>query len=433
MGFLSGEGSAVEITNSGGSNGPGMYYGFYSTAHVLEGNADLGAATVYRHWGLRVQTGTKVNTAIDPVQCILQDYDASRSNHERYLLHFWPPLPGQGVAGSIEGFSPVIVQSSTDALYYYPLGTLTLHSITITDTATRQPTRAARLDAGLAASARRLLLEAHQTHEGWRGITRMHHIGPQPSVNASDTDHTGTGPINRIGTSTTLTTGFETICSTVVGQGDLYTYQGTDYTRSAITVKALVALLLPATQPGAVDAKLNLTFRLKALALGTGGAAKFVSYNATDVPAILTPPKVWGLNGSHLGDLSADSGLYDDASSLLGTQRPAQEWDVLAGHTLRGLIPEQGRLRRKLLEVELLFIDDTPAHATQAIQLDLQCQPTDSETVSGGSGAGAFTEDRFYTTDGIAGRHFPRLVLITWSVCSTPFNGRDINPANIGI
>ena len=229
VGFLSGEGSAVEITNSGGANGPGMYYGFYSTSHVCEGNADLGGATAYKHWGLRVQTGTKVNTAIDPVQCILLDYDASRSNHERYLLHFWPPMPGQGVTGSIEGFSPVIVHNtSTDALYYYPLGTLTLHSISITDTAVRQPDRSGRLDAGLPASARRLLLESHQSHEAWRGITRMHHIGPQPSVDATDTDFTGTGPLNRIGTSTTLSTTYETICSTVVGQGDLYTYQGTD-------------------------------------------------------------------------------------------------------------------------------------------------------------------------------------------------------------
>ena len=434
VGFLSGEGSAVEITNSGGSAGPTQYNGFYATAHVLANTADLGTATAYKHWGLRVQTGTKVNTAIDPVQALLLDHAATRGTAERYFLHFWPPMPGQGVAGSIEGFSPVIVHNaSTDALYYYPLGTLTLHSINITDTAVRQPTRSGRLDAGLPASVSRLALEAQQSHEAWRGITRMHHIGPQPSVDATDTDHTGTGPLNRIGTSTTLTTGFETICSTVVGKGDLYTYQGTDYTRTAITAKALVALLVPATQPGAVDALFNLTFRLKALALGTGGAAKLVTYNATDVPAILTPPQVWGLGGTRIGDLSADSGLYDDASALLGTQRPGQEWDTIAGHTLRGLIPEQGRLRRKLLEVELLFIDNTPAHATQAVQFDLECKPTDSETVTVGTGALQFTEDRFFTTEGVVGRHFPRLVLITWSVCSTPFNGRDPNPANIGI
>lgn len=410
VGVLSSEGSAVEITNSGGGNGPGMYMGFYSGHHILEGNADLGVTSEVKHWGLSLRTGTKQADLVPDRKAMFLSYDATRNNHYRYLLFFYPQITSVGDIGSDEnGIGGARAHNaSTDALYYLPLGVVTFDSVTVTDSGFRQPDRGSQIDAGQPAGVTTLQPEFASSQRLWLSTPRLHHFGA--TENALETF--GGQSINLMGASRVLSGSYLELCACVIGSDDAYELGSSNLTKTAITVKALIAVTVLNNDPNMSNV-FDLDFQLEATDLDNSTDPLTVSARATDVEAFgcAVAQQVQGLGWSS---------RYPDAARLL-TFQGESSGQVLSPASNKGPYPEGSDLRFFMHDLELYLTDDQ----TGVRRLSLQAKCADTTTV-GGSARAVGSTGQVY-------QFFPRVHILTWSVASRPYLDEPPDLSSIGV
>lgn len=410
VGVLSSEGTAVEITNSGGHNGPAMYMGFYAGYHILEGNADLGTTSEVKHWGLSLRTGTKQADLVPDRKAMFLSYDASRQNHYQYLLFFYPQIASVGDMGSDENSiaGARAHNTSTDALYYLPLGVVTFDSVTVTDTDFQQPDRGSQIDAGQPAGVTNLQPEFASSQRLWLSTPRLHHFGA--SENALEV-FAGQS-INLMGTSRVLSGSYLELCACVIGSDDPYSLGSSNLTKTAITVKALIAVTVLNNDPN-MENLFDLDFQLEATDLDNSTDPLTTSARATDVAAFGSPV---------LEQISGNgwSSRYDDNARKLSFQG-ANSGQTMSAASNRGTYPEGSDLRFFMHDLELYLTDDQ----TGVRRLSLQVKCADTTTV-GGSARAVGSTGQVY-------QFFPRVHILTWSVASRPYLDEPPDLSAIGV
>jgi hypothetical protein len=408
VGVLSAEASAIQITDASGSNGPTVYRGFYCSFHVLNADAALGATSELKHWGLSLRTGAKVAELVPDVRALYLHVNTA-STDSRYFLYFTGTIPSAGATGSDEGNTSSIIQhnATTDALYYIPLGVVTLDSVTISDTSVRQPTRRASLDAGSRASVRSILPEVSSGQRIWLSAPRIHHLGPQTSDNSVDL----------IASSTELSaSGFVEFGSCLIGADDPYTINGTNLTKTSIDVQALIVVTCGVRDWNRENV-FDIDFRLEATDLdgstdahqsdASGSTARVVALGQVRNETVGTVGHPFAMNYSDEGRLLGFAG-----ASALPTQQT---------HSLRGVLPEESRYRSVMLSLPMSMVDDQVGHR----RLSLQARPADLISVAGAS---AIAD--------ISGAHYPvgpRIHLITMTVASRPYLAEPRDLTAIGV
>ena len=410
VGVLSAEGTAVEITNSGGSNGPGMYMGFYSGFHILEGNANLGTTSEVKHWGLSLRTGTKQADLVPDRKAMFLSYDPTRQNHYRYLLFFYPQISSVGDAGSDEHSVAGVRahNASTDALYYIPLGVVSFDSVTVTDSAFRQPDRGSQIDAGQPAGVTALQPEFAASQRLWLSTPRFHHMGA-----AENALQTFAGQsINLMGTSRVLSGSHLELCACVIGSDDPYSIGGSNPTKTAVTVKALIALTVLNNDPN-MQNMFDLEFKIEATDLDGSTLPHSTTATALDVSAFSA------------GVIQQSSGVgwfssYDDRARLLAFQGD-NSGQTLSPSSNRGTYIEGSELRFFMHDLELYLTDDQ----TYVRRLSLQARCVDTTTVAGSS--------RAVGSGGQVYQYFPRIHVLTWSVASRPYLDEPEDLTDLGV
>ena len=402
VGVLSGEANAVQIVGSGGVTGPQVYTGFYPGMHICNHQATTLGTTgsVINHWGLLVKNATtaKENDVVPRRQLLVLEYDPTIDNDYTYRLHCYPPI---GIYES-DAITSLQIHETTDGLHYVELGVIDIESVTVYDSAVRARELSGRLDAGLPARAPALIEEVRAQNEWWLTTGRIHHLGPSQSP--SDVDFTSTGPANRISGSRFLSASFQEVAACVCGSDDLFEQDGTNYQRTSIQVKALVALTHTTDDTSGDGSVFRLDWRLSLSALSGGGTVVTQTRTTRNVQAMPCPtwaykPASFPANQEGQGNRSLLR--YSSFGYLLGFGPNYGSFSALKRHALRGVLPESEIGRRAIYEVEL----EIRGTQTGSRRLALECKSS-------------LIRDGGYRRPT---RAFPRLHLLTWTVISTPF------------
>lgn len=407
VGVLSTEGTAVEIAKSNGTDGPQVYRGFYANYHILDQHADLGTTSELKHWGLSLRTGSKISERVPDRRALFLDYDVTRHPDKSYLIFFTEMIPSAGALGSDENRTGSFSQhEATDSLYYIPLGVVSVDSVSISDSDVRHPDRGSTLDAGQRASVRSLQPEVASLQRQWLSVPRIHHIGP-----------TTTAPtIDRISGSTVLSTTFVEFASCLIGDDDPYTYNSTNYVKTAISVQALVVFTVPVNDWNRENV-FDLDFKLVATDLDgssnpkeseSGGAeARVVAIGSSVFEQVAGVGAPFMMNYSDEGRLLSFTGV---------NIQPTQ-----SRHSLRGSLPEASIYREVMLDLPMSLVDDQVSNR----RLSLQVRPANLVTYGGVDKAGDITNTPY--------QYFPMVHVITLTVASRPYLDEPRDLSSIGV
>ena len=408
VGVLSSEGAAVEITKSSGAQGPQVYRGFYANYHFFNNNADLGTTSELKHWGLSLRTGTKIADLVPDRRALFLSYDATRSTDKTYLLFFTDLIPTAGALGSDEDRTGSAVQhnSSTDSLYYLPLGVVTFDSVSVSDSAVRHPDRGSSLDAGQPTAVRSIQPEVAAIQRQWLSGPRKHHIGPT-TTDAS---------VNRISSSVELSTTFVEFASCLIGDDDPYTYDSTNYVKTAIAVQALVVVTVPINDWNRENV-FDFDFKLVATDLDGTSNPKESEANGAETRVVAVGSSVYehvaGLGNPFIMNFS------DQARLLSFTADNPQP--TMSTHSLRGASPEGAEHRRILLDLPMSLVDDQPSNR----RLSLQVRPSNLVSSGGVDKTGDITNHPY--------QYFPKIHTISLTVASRPYLDEPRDLSSIGV
>lgn len=408
VGVVSGEGSAVEIQDAGGS-GSNVLTGHYSGYFVLDNAAQHGGAnglpagTQIPHWAIQIlDSGGKASANLGSQfgrQALFLEDNGSGSS--RFLLFVYPPV-------SVD--TPHA--SGTDAVWYTPLGATQIGAVTLTvydagslddlgaATDASQPASVANLQPNVVSEAVNL----------WLGTPKIHCLGVSPNVGA--VDYTGTGSVNRAYSTTTLAPTYQALAWAPVGDDDAFqrrdnTGSATAYIKTAVEVAALFLVTLPTDNPGGpqswdVDVKLEFTDR--------DGSSNAVSYEFEErFDDVLFSPTNPILN-TGLADFARPPLLADFATAP--GEPPTRE-----RHALSGFWPDHHLRRSKGFTLRTWRVKDTNTSPERTLSLSIKS-----------ANASAYVQ-----TNGGRSEFRPRFHMLTWTVISAPFGEREPSVGELGV
>lgn len=242
------------------------------------------------------------------------------------FIDIWPPI-GEDYDLATDAGS---VDTSSDALYQYPLGYADVRSVAIYESGIADlPTVRAAIDAGAYTSAPTVALLVGEQVATWMQYGRVHHMGPLHDPQQSDTLDTSI-PVNRVGRTAVLSNSYTAQAECVVGSGDTFTWAGDGTTRVRALYQVCIVFGLTVRSGRAEDRDFDLDLRLRLTDLDDTSNEVIEELETVRVRATRTPQQ----------PVFQRDALQAPSWALLARYHAARSTGSLCYHALRGTWPE---------------------------------------------------------------------------------------------